>query len=146
MNYKLVGKTAFFVPLELEFFKTLAQACEIQRRENKKSLFWGTVDKIIFLFTCCAKYFAPCLAYYNEFDELIKAEKFYVTCGTYLDWQNRIFAALPEIDFFKLDANEETNFRPLRKKTFRKKILSGLDLRHGFFEECICWKKSPNKN
>ena len=105
-------------------------------RVEIKSLFWGTADKIIFLFACHAKYFIPRLYYYNEFDELIKAENFYVTCGTYLDWQNRIFAELPEIDFFNLDSNEETTFRPLIKKILRNKKLSGLNLQHGFFEEC----------
>ena len=105
-------------------------------RVEIKSLFWGTADKIIFLFACHAKYFIPRLFYYNEFDELIKAENFYVTCGTYLDWQNRIFAELPEIDFFNLDSNEETTFRPLIKKILRNKKLSGLNLQHGFFEEC----------
>ena len=105
-------------------------------RVEIKSLFWGTVDKIIFLFACYAKYLAPRLAYYNEFDELVKAEKFYVTCGTYLDWQNRVFGVLPETDFFNLDANEETTFRPLRKKILHNKNLNGLDLRHCIFEEC----------
>ena len=106
-------------------------------RVEIKALFWGTIDKIIFLFACYAKYFAPQLAYYTEFDELIKAENFYVTCGTYLDWQNRIFAKLPEIDLFNLDANEETNFRPLRKRNFSNNKFRGLDLRHCYFEECI---------
>ena len=85
-------------------------------RVEIKSLFWGTADKIIFLFTCYAKYFIQRLYYYNEFDELVKAENFYITCGTYLDRQNRILGELPEIDFFNLDSNEETTFRPLIKK------------------------------
>ena len=106
-------------------------------RVEIKALFWGTIDKIIFLFACYAKYFALQLAYYTEFDELIKAENFYVTCGTYLDWQNRIFAKLPEIDLFNLDANEETNFRPLRKRNFSNNKFRGLDLQHCYFEECI---------
>ena len=102
-----------------------------------KALFWGTIDKIIFLFACYAKYFAPRLAYYNEFDDIIKAENFYVTFGTYLDWQNRVFAELPEIDLFNLDANEETNFRSFEKKTFRDNKFSGLDLKHCYFIECV---------
>ena len=102
-----------------------------------KSLFWGTLDKIIFLFTCYAKYFARRLAYYNEFDELIKAENFYITCGTYLDWQNKLFAVLPEIDLLNPDANEETSFRHLNKKIFRNKKFSGLNLRGCYFIDCI---------
>ncbi len=102
-----------------------------------KSLFWGTLDKLIFLFTCYAKYFAPRLSYYNEFDELIKAENFYVTCGTYLDWQNRIYAVLPEIDLLNPDANEETTFRPVIKKIYRNKKFSNLNLRGCYFEECL---------
>lgn len=53
-----------------------------------------------------------------------------------MDWQNRIFAELPEIDFFNFDSNEETTFRPLIKKILRNKKLSDLNLQHGFFEEC----------
>ena len=106
-------------------------------RVEIKALFWGTVDKINFLFTCYAKYFAPRLSYYNEFDELIKAENFYITCGTYLDWQERIFGELPEIDLFNLDANEETTFRSFEQKTFRNNKFSGLDLRHSYFSECV---------
>ncbi|MBR5913085.1 MAG: pentapeptide repeat-containing protein [Selenomonadaceae bacterium] len=101
-----------------------------------KPLFWGTLDKLTFLFTCYAKYFARRLVYYSEFDELIKAENFYVTCGTYLDWQNRICAMLPEIDLLNPDANEETNFRPVKKKIYRHKKFSDLDLRGCQFVDC----------
>lgn len=102
-----------------------------------RALFWGTIDKIIFLFTCYAKYFAPFLVYYDEFDELIKAENFYVTCGTYLDWQNRLFAVLPEIDLLNPADNEDTTFRPVIKKIFRNKKFSGLNLRGCHFEDCV---------
>ena len=106
-------------------------------RVEIKALFWGTVDKIIFLFACYTKYFAPRLASCNEFNALVKAEIFHITCGTYLDWQNRIFAALPEIDLFNLDANEDTNFRSFEHKKFTNDKFSGLDLMHCDFEECV---------
>ena len=102
-----------------------------------KSLFWETLDKIIYLFACHTKYFAYQISYSNEFDDLQKAEKFYITCGTYLDWQERIFAILPEIDLLNPDANEETNFRPVNKKIFRKKSFHDLDLRNCYFEDCL---------
>ena len=102
-----------------------------------KSLFWGTLDKIIFLFTCYVKYFALRLSYYNEFDELIKAENFYITCGTYLDWQNKVYAEIPEIDLLNPDANEDTTFRPIKNKIFRNKKFHDLNLRGSYFEECI---------
>ena len=102
-----------------------------------KPLFWGTLDKLIFLFTCYAKYFAPRLSYYNEFDDLIKAENFYVTCGTYLDWQNRVSAVLPEIDLLNPDANEDTMFRPLKNKIYRNKKFHDLNLRGCYFEDCV---------
>ena len=102
-----------------------------------KSLFWGTLDKIIFLFTCYVKYFAQRLFYYNEFDELIKAENFYITCGTYLDWQNRVLAVIPEIDLLNPDANEDTTFRPVKNKIYRNKKFHDLNLRGSYFEECI---------
>ena len=59
-----------------------------------KSLFWGTLDKVIFIFTCFVKYFAPAIKNCDEFAALIKSEKFYITCGTYLDWQNRLCAVV----------------------------------------------------
>ena len=102
-----------------------------------KSLFWGTLDKIIFLFTCYVKYFALRLSYYNEFDELIKAENFYITCGTYLDWQNKVYAEIPEIDLLNPDANEDTTFRPVKNKLFHNKKFHDLNLRGSYFEECI---------
>lgn len=101
-----------------------------------KSLFWGTVEKVTFLFACYAKYFASWLAYGSEFDDLHKAEKFYVTCGTYLDWQNRIYGVLPGIDLLNPDANEETTFRTVRKKIYRGKKFCGLNLRGCHFEDC----------
>lgn len=106
-------------------------------RVEIKALFCGTLDKLIFLFTCYVKYFAARLEYYNEFDDLAKAENFYVTCGTYLDWQNRVFAIVPEIDLLNLDSNVDTTFRPVKKKIYRQKKFIGLNLRSCRFEDCI---------
>ena len=102
-----------------------------------KSLFWGTLDKVAFIFTCFAKYFAPALKNSVEFAALIKAEKFYVTCGTYLDWQNRLCAVLPEIDLLNPDANEDTTFHEAHGKIYRQKNFSDLDLRGCRFEDCL---------
>lgn len=102
-----------------------------------KSLFWGTLDKIIFLFACYVKYFAPRLSYYNEFDDLVKAESFYITCGTYLDWQNRVYAVLPEVDLLNPDANEDTTFQHVANKNYHNQKFSGINLRGGHFEDCV---------
>ena len=102
-----------------------------------KALFWGTLDKIIFLFTCYVKYFAARLSYYNEFDDLIKAENFYVTCGTYLDWQNKVYAEIPEVDLLNPDANEDTTFRPVKNKMYRNKKFHDLNLSNCYFEDCV---------
>ena len=101
-----------------------------------KALFWGTLDKVTFLFTCHAKYFSFRLWYYNEFDDLIKAENFYITCGTYLDWQDRMFAILPEVDLLNPDANEDTTFRHIKGKVYRQKKFHDLNLHSCLFEEC----------
>ncbi len=101
-----------------------------------KSLFWGTLDKLVYIFACYLKYFAYRLTYYKEFDELNKAENFYVTFGTYLDWQEKVFARLPEIDLLNPDANEDTTFRPVTKKFYRRKNFQDLNLRGCSFEEC----------
>lgn len=119
---------------EKYFVRSSISAVEI------KSLFWGTLDKIIFIFTCFAKYFAPALKSFAEFDALIKAEKFYVTCGTYLDWQNRLCAVLPEIDFLNPDANEDTTFREAHGKIYRQKTFADLDLRGCLFTDCLFHK------
>ncbi|MBR6013858.1 MAG: hypothetical protein IK062_08780 [Selenomonadaceae bacterium] len=102
-----------------------------------KSLFWGTLDKLIYIFACNAKYFGFLVSFSDEYDELQKAENFYITCGTYLDWQERIFAELPEVDLLNLEKNFDTTFRPIKKKFFRGKSFENLNLRHCFFEDCI---------
>ncbi len=96
-----------------------------------KSLFWDTLDKLIYLFAGYTKYFLRDISC-----DLLKAENFYVTCGTYLDWQERIFAELPEIDLLNLEANEDTTFRPVNKKIFRHKNFDGLNLRNCYFKNC----------
>ena len=105
-----------------------------------KSLFWYTLDKMTFIFTCFAKYFAPALKNFAEFDALIKAEKFYVTCGTYLDWQNRLCAVLPEIDFLNPAANEDTTFREAHGKIYRNKKFADLNLRGCNFADCLFYR------
>lgn len=102
-----------------------------------QSLFFDTADKLAFMFACFAKYFAYQLEYYDEFDMLDRAENFYVTCGTYLDWQNRIFAKLPEIDLLNPADNEQTNFRELKNKIFRGQSFHDIDMRSCFFEDCL---------
>ena len=102
-----------------------------------KSLFWRTLDKLAFLFTCYAKYFAAELKTSPEFVALDKAENFYVTCGTYLDWQNRLCGVLPEVDLLNPDANEDMTFRDFRGKIFRQKTFAALDLRGCCFEDCL---------
>lgn len=106
-------------------------------RAEIESLFFGTVDKLAFMFACFTKYFAYQLEYYDEFDNLRKAENFFVTCGSYLDWQNRIFAQLPEIDLLNPADNELTTFRPIKKKIFRGKSFHDIDMRSCYFEDCL---------
>ena len=101
-----------------------------------KSLFWSTLDKLIYLFSGFVKYFARNVEYFVEFDELNKSEKFYLTFGTYLDWQDRMFGILPEIDFLNLDANEETRFRKIIKKNFNDESFIKIDMRHCYIEDC----------
>ena len=102
-----------------------------------KSLFWRTLDKLAFLFTCYAKYFAAELKTSPEFAALDKAENFYVTCGTYLDWQNRLFAVLPEIDLTEPEVNADTTFREFVGKIYRQQNFASLDLRGCRFEDCL---------
>ena len=105
-------------------------------RVEIKAMFWGTIEKLIYVFTCHAKYFALYLEYSDELDDLVKAENFYITCGTYLDWQERIHAILPEIDFFNPDANEQTTFRPLRNKIYHYKEFDNIEMQHCRFVDC----------
>jgi len=102
-----------------------------------QSLFFGTVDKLAFMFACFAKYFAYQISYSNKFDDLKKAENFYVTCGVYLDWQNRVAADLPEIDLLNPEANEQTTFRPYKDKILRQKSFHDIDLQSCYFENCL---------
>ena len=102
-----------------------------------QSLFFGTVDKLAFMFACFAKYFAYQITYSNEFDDLKKAENFYLTAGVYLDWQNRIFANLPEIDLLNPAANEQTTFRPCENKILRHKSFHDIDMQSCYFTDCL---------
>ena len=106
------------------------------RRVEMKALFWGTIEKLAYLFTCYAKYFAPHLSYSDEFDDLVKMERFYITCGTYLDWQERLYGQLPEIDFLNLDANEETRFREINRKVFRNEHFNDIQMQHCRIIDC----------
>ena len=102
-----------------------------------RSLFWRTTEKIAYLFTCYAKYFMQELASLQEFQKLEKETSMYVTCGMYLDWQERIYAILPEIDLTDLPDNEETAFRAFHGNIYHEKSFQGLDLRHARFKDCI---------
>ena len=102
-----------------------------------KSLFYGTLDKIIFMFACYAKYFADGLEEFAEYHALIKAENFYVTCGTYLDWQNRILSATPPLDLLNIGTNEATTFRRVEKKIYRGENFHGYDFRSCRFANCL---------
>ncbi len=100
------------------------------------SLFWSTAEKILYLFACFAKYFARELAQLPEFRALEKEDTMYVTCGTYLDWQERIYGILPELDLTDVPENEQTSFREFRGKTYRQQAFRDLDLRHCSFYDC----------
>lgn len=101
------------------------------------SLFWGTAEKLLYLFACFAKYFTRELAELPEFRALEKEGTMYVTCGTYLDWQERIYGILPELDLIDVPENEQTSFREFRGKTYRQQVFRELDLRHCRFYDCI---------
>lgn len=109
----------------------------VLQRTAIKSLFWGTVEKTAYLFACFAKYFMEDLAALREFRALKKEDSMYVTCGTYLDWQERLYAILPEIDLTDVPENEETAFRSFDGKVYHEKIFRELDLRHARFKDCI---------
>ena len=102
-----------------------------------QSLFFGTVDKLAFMFACFTKYFAYQLSYSNEFDDIKRTESFYLTCGVYLDWQNRVAADLPEIDLLNPEANQQTTYRPYNNKILRGKSFHDIDLQSGNFENCL---------
>jgi len=101
-----------------------------------KAMFWGTVDKLTYLFACYAKYFVLRLVELPEFTALTKEPTMYVTCGTYLDWQERLYGVLPEIDLTDLSDNEATAFREFHGKTYNQAAFTQLDLRHCRFCDC----------
>lgn len=102
-----------------------------------KTLFWETAEKLVYLFSCFAKYFMRELSNLPEFQALEKEASMYVTCGMYLDWQERIYAICPPLDLTDLPDNEETMFREFRGMSYRENVFHGLDLRHCRFYDCI---------
>ena len=45
------------------------------------------------------------------FDMLGKNEEFFITVGEYIDWQDIVYAALPEIDIFNHNMNDSLKQR-----------------------------------
>lgn len=102
-----------------------------------RSLFWGTSEKLMYIFACFAKYFARELDELPEFKALEKEQAMYVTCGTYLDWQERVHAVLPRLELGEVPDEGETRFRDYHGESYKKKTFLGLDLRHCRFYDCV---------
>ena len=120
--------------------KALDDSFYLRNRLQKpaiKTIFWGTAEKLVYLFSCFAKYFTKGLSELSEFRALEKEASMYVTCGMYWDWQERIYAVLPPLDFKELPDNEETAFREFRKTSYRENMFRNVDLRHTRFYDCI---------
>lgn len=101
-----------------------------------KTLFLGTAERLVYLFSCFAKYFMKDLSDLSEFQSLKKEASMYVTCGMYLDWQERIYAVLPSLDLKDLPDNEETAFREFREIVCHGNVFRDADLRHCRFYDC----------
>ncbi len=102
-----------------------------------KSLFWETSEKLMYIFACFAKYFAAKIEELPEFSELDKAPAMYLTCGAYLDWQERIHAVLPGLDITDISDDEDTAFRVFHGEKYRKKVFRGMNLKHCRFYDCV---------
>ncbi len=101
-----------------------------------QSLFWETAEKLIYIFSCVAKYFSRELDKLPEFQALEKEPSMYVTCGTYLDWQERIHAVLPKLDLTDISDTEETVFRDFHEEKYHNQKFRELNLRHCRFYDC----------
>lgn len=101
-----------------------------------RSLFWETADKLAYLAACYAKYYAADLGDVPEIKSLVKEDAMYVTCGVYLDWQERIYGILPQLDLTDVPDNTETTFREFKGEIYEAEAFIDLDLSHCRFIGC----------
>jgi len=102
-----------------------------------RTLFWGTVDKMLYVLAGQLKYILPMITMLKEFGQLEREEWFYITFGTYIDWHERMAAMTPELDLDDIDANEETRLRRFEDKVFHGKVFEVLNLNQCRFTNCL---------
>lgn len=102
-----------------------------------RSLFWETSEKLVYIFACFAKYFARELDELPEFKALEKEQAMYVTCGTYLDWQERVHGVLPKLELGEVPEDGETEFREYHGETYHNRTFRKLELSHCLFYDCV---------
>ena len=107
------------------------------RRPMIRPLFFGTMEKAAYLFACCAKYFMGELAGTEAFQALQKAGSMYVTCGMYLDWQERIYGIVPPVDLDDLEKETDLRFREFQRIIYRGRQYQGLNLSMARFSDCL---------
>ena len=71
-----------------------------------------------------------------EIKNLVKEESLYVTCGVYLDWQERIYGILPPLDLTDVPDNTETTFREFNGVDYEEEAFIDMDLSHCRFIGC----------
>lgn len=134
--------SAAFLFRHWEAFKAAAldDACFVRSRVHRsgiRALFWETIDRMAYLFTCHAKYIVPELESTEEYQQLLRAPSFFITSGMYLDWQEQLYAERPAIDIFAPDADEDTSFRQFSGMIFRGRLFQSMELQHCRFRDCL---------
>lgn len=73
---------------------------------------------------------------FESLSEVMKAERFYISFGSYMDRQNILATDFAEIDIFLHEKNETLTYRKYKQKVYSKKEFKELELFHSQFEEC----------
>ncbi len=98
---------------------------------------WQSVRLLTYLLSQRFKYWSYKLTQSMAFDMLGKNEEFFITVGEYLDWQDIVYATLPEIDIFDRNINDSLQQRDFFSQEYEKKIFINLDMSHSRFYNCI---------
>lgn len=107
------------------------------RPPHIKKLFWGTADRLVYLFAAFAKYMAPELEQTEAYQALARAPEFFVTCGSYLDWQERLWGVRPVVPLLGGDEDAELSFRSFTGEIYREAIIPRVSLPGSHFRGCL---------
>lgn len=94
------------------------------------------VRSLLYYFAGRFKYIVTKVLDEKYLARLKKGEVFVICIGEYLDWQNTVFAILPEVDIFNCGRDTKLQFRHFPAIVYRRKQFTDLNLSQSKFTDC----------